>query len=476
MVYGIYLLFQLKSHAYMYESTPQYIIDEEATPGPAAAWLDSSSSDDSSSSSSDSDSSGHSRSTMKKRMRRVIRGGRRRKSSVASMDTADGIFGGSTRTPSFGTATAGNDGTRADELSVYPELVSHLAAIDINEQVIDEDDTARHRHKKHRHRRSLRRHRQKSKKLGRMGSNEHDAVVDEGTLAEGVSASRCDGTGRQPAVRTGSGLNGEGGSTAVLVVDSGSGSAAVTAPVHGETRRVDFAISGLDRTLCRDEGETENTAAAAELVSARRAFNLRAMSLRPVAKSLTPTVFTQAVDSTAAPMVPSGPIPRVRYGIRRTNSLPDRLNHIQFRSPGAMLPSQIPASRIAALSDNKDGANDEDEDGSVLSRRAAVLLLLVSTGLVAACAEFMVDSINGLVETSSVGEAFIGLIILPIVGNAAEHVTSVTVGLSCLLVFLSCCCFSDMHPRWPCGTKWTWPLAWPWAVRSRLRSLPRHWW
>jgi Ca2+:H+ antiporter len=64
-----------------------------------------------------------------------------------------------------------------------------------------------------------------------------------------------------------------------------------------------------------------------------------------------------------------------------------------------------------------------------LSRTSAVVLLLVSTGLVAVCAEFMVDSINGLVETSSIGEIFIGLIILPIVGNAAEHVTAITVAM-----------------------------------------------
>ncbi|PHH68903.1 hypothetical protein CDD83_5891 [Cordyceps sp. RAO-2017] len=48
LVYVIYLLFQLKSHAYMYESTPQHIVDAESIPGPAAAWLDTSSSDDSS--------------------------------------------------------------------------------------------------------------------------------------------------------------------------------------------------------------------------------------------------------------------------------------------------------------------------------------------------------------------------------------------------------------------------------------------
>ncbi|KAH8681998.1 Ca2+ transporter [Xylariales sp. PMI_506] len=64
-----------------------------------------------------------------------------------------------------------------------------------------------------------------------------------------------------------------------------------------------------------------------------------------------------------------------------------------------------------------------------LSRTAAIVMLLLSTALVAVCAEFMVDSINDVVATSSVGETFIGLIILPIVGNAAEHVTGVTVAM-----------------------------------------------
>lgn len=62
-----------------------------------------------------------------------------------------------------------------------------------------------------------------------------------------------------------------------------------------------------------------------------------------------------------------------------------------------------------------------------MSKTASVLLLLGSTALVALCAEFMVDSINELVSDTPLSEAFVGLIILPIVGNAAEHVTAVTV-------------------------------------------------
>jgi Ca2+:H+ antiporter len=45
------------------------------------------------------------------------------------------------------------------------------------------------------------------------------------------------------------------------------------------------------------------------------------------------------------------------------------------------------------------------------------------------CAEFLVDSIDSLVATAHISETFTGLILLPIVGNAAEHVTAVVVAL-----------------------------------------------
>ena len=46
--------------------------------------------------------------------------------------------------------------------------------------------------------------------------------------------------------------------------------------------------------------------------------------------------------------------------------------------------------------------------------------LLLTSALVAVCAEFLVDSIDGMVKGSGVSETFVGLILLPIVGNAAE--------------------------------------------------------
>ncbi|KAJ5762166.1 uncharacterized protein N7511_005548 [Penicillium nucicola] len=70
---------------------------------------------------------------------------------------------------------------------------------------------------------------------------------------------------------------------------------------------------------------------------------------------------------------------------------------------------------------------EDDPEEPQLSIFTAVLTLAISTGFVAACAEFMVSSIDALTATGNIGETFVGLILLPIVGNAAEHATAVTV-------------------------------------------------
>jgi len=71
---------------------------------------------------------------------------------------------------------------------------------------------------------------------------------------------------------------------------------------------------------------------------------------------------------------------------------------------------------------------DDDTDKPQLSIWVAIITLAVSTAFVAICAEFMVDSINALTEgPNGISKTFVGLILLPIVGNAAEHATAVTV-------------------------------------------------
>ena len=58
------------------------------------------------------------------------------------------------------------------------------------------------------------------------------------------------------------------------------------------------------------------------------------------------------------------------------------------------------------------------------------IVLIVVTVLVGVTAEFLVSSINGLVESNpSLSAEWVGLILLPIVGNAAEHFTAVSVSV-----------------------------------------------
>lgn len=64
-----------------------------------------------------------------------------------------------------------------------------------------------------------------------------------------------------------------------------------------------------------------------------------------------------------------------------------------------------------------------------LSIKSALTFLLISTVIVSICADFLVGTIDNIVESTGLSKTFIGLIIIPIVGNAAEHVTSVMVAM-----------------------------------------------
>jgi len=72
---------------------------------------------------------------------------------------------------------------------------------------------------------------------------------------------------------------------------------------------------------------------------------------------------------------------------------------------------------------------DEEEEKPQMDLRTTIALLVFITVVVAVTAEFLVSSIDGLTEGGNISKGFVGLILLPIVGNAAEHVTAVTVSV-----------------------------------------------
>ena len=346
--------------------------------------LNSSSSSDSSSSSSDTDTSSGSHTTAKK-IRRAFRGRRRRKSSVSSKEA-----------PSIPSAVRTPSGSIGNELGIFPppkeaSNKETLGAIVSGDEADTDGEHDRIRFKA------------KSRTKSRDGDTEK---VSSGSKSpeEIKSKKKHKKKHRKTKLKDGK-------------------QAALSEKAEIETANPDLephAMNASQRVSFMHDVEIVND------TNAKRPFTLRDFAVRPtLPKMLTSTVFSAANPTGAVVHSPptAATVPRVQIGLRRTNSLPDRLNRPlalqrieSAKHPNVVLPSSMSVHSA-----------DSPEEKKFISRTSAVILLLVSTGLVAICAEFLVASINYLVDNTSVSEAFIGLIILPIVGNAAEHVTAVTV-------------------------------------------------
>ncbi|BDI28746.1 calcium/proton exchanger [Capsulimonas corticalis] len=75
-------------------------------------------------------------------------------------------------------------------------------------------------------------------------------------------------------------------------------------------------------------------------------------------------------------------------------------------------------------------SNDAEENEEPhWSKAKAFLVLGISTVLVALESEFLVKSVEGAAKSMGVNEVFIGIIIVAIIGNAAEHSTAVMMAL-----------------------------------------------
>jgi len=69
--------------------------------------------------------------------------------------------------------------------------------------------------------------------------------------------------------------------------------------------------------------------------------------------------------------------------------------------------------------------DDEEEEKPEMSLSGAMVNLVLITILISILSGFLVGSINGFCASTGVSRTFVGLIILPVVGNAVEHMTAV---------------------------------------------------
>ena len=70
-------------------------------------------------------------------------------------------------------------------------------------------------------------------------------------------------------------------------------------------------------------------------------------------------------------------------------------------------------------------SNEEEEGHAKWSLSKSIIILVLSTVIIAIESEFLVNGIKPITEALGWSEFFVGIILIPIVGNAAEHSTAV---------------------------------------------------
>lgn len=61
--------------------------------------------------------------------------------------------------------------------------------------------------------------------------------------------------------------------------------------------------------------------------------------------------------------------------------------------------------------------------------KKAIIILIVATIFIAIESEFLVNGVEGITSKLGLSESFVGIILIPVIGNAAEHTTAITMAL-----------------------------------------------
>ena len=75
------------------------------------------------------------------------------------------------------------------------------------------------------------------------------------------------------------------------------------------------------------------------------------------------------------------------------------------------------------------GGLDEEHAGKVWSKRTSIAVLVVAAALVGWVSEFLVHAVDAAGTRMGLGKVFMGVVVVAVVGNAAEHSTAVIVAL-----------------------------------------------
>src|SRR5262249_47398600 len=127
-----------------------------------------------------------------------------------------------------------------------------------------------------------------------------------------------------------------------------------------------------------------------------------------------PTVFHRAADRTTGGWSPPG-------GQKLSPAVAGVLFHTYFFFLGFSL---LAPKQFFQSADPSPAESD-----SQWSRGKAIVILLIATAFVAVLSEFLVGTIESVRDSVGLTEVFVGVIVVAIVGNAAEHSTAILMAM-----------------------------------------------
>jgi len=151
----------------------------------------------------------------------------------------------------------------------------------------------------------------------------------------------------------------------------------------------------------------------------KQCFNRTAATSSVISLSLAaigliiPTVFHRAADRT-----PGGWSPLVEQKLSLGIAV------VMFLTYFCML-----AFSLRTHKDLFRGAEEREGTERQWSRRKAVIILLIATAFIALLSEFLVGTIESVRDSVGLTEVFVGVIVVAIVGNAAEHSTAILMAM-----------------------------------------------
>jgi Ca2+:H+ antiporter len=73
--------------------------------------------------------------------------------------------------------------------------------------------------------------------------------------------------------------------------------------------------------------------------------------------------------------------------------------------------------------------DEDDEDAPDWSLRKSLFIMVAATAAVAVMSELLVETVEGAAESFGLNEAFVGIILIPLLANVAEHASAIIMSI-----------------------------------------------